>query len=33
MDAKINEKIKEQFDRSNLKTTSIFDEDNACYLV
>lgn len=33
MDAKINEKIKEQFDSLNQKTAAVSDEDNSCYLV
>ena len=33
MDARINEKIKELFDRLEQKTASISDEDNSCYLV
>ncbi len=33
MDAKINEKIKEQFERLEHKTAAISDEDNSCYLV
>lgn len=32
MDVKINEKIKEQFDRLNQKTVSSSDEDDSCYL-
>ena len=32
VDVKINEKIKEQFDRLNQKTAPISDEDNSCYL-
>ena len=33
MDAKVNEKIKEQFDSLNQKTATVSDEDNSCYLI
>ena len=32
MHAKVNEKIKEQFDGLNQKTATVSDEDNSCYL-
>ena len=32
MDARVNEEIKEQFDRLEQKTAPISDEDNSCYL-